>query len=266
MDDPHIIALFQRDPPAGYAALLDRHTATVLRMTRRFFRQKDDQMEAYTLVVERLHANEFAALKRFTEGTSLLPWLSVITANASRDVLRARRSASEPKSVTRQLSEFERAVFMAYFRQQYQPNEIVEVLRTGGYPDCTSGEVSDALDRANELLSPAKRWSLLAVHLINEANPSYEQMQEGGFQAEGVLTRPADEALVQSERVGALNEAIRTLGDADQLMLRLWFEQGMKGAEVARLIGLDDGSSIYTRIRSVLRQLKRVLAQSGITE
>jgi RNA polymerase sigma factor (sigma-70 family) len=264
MHESEIIALAQQDPAAGYEAIQAAYSDTVLRMARKHFRSPDDQMEVYTLVFERLHASDYGALRRLKEGPSLIAWLSVITANAARDVWRTKSTVSQPRSLTKQLTDFEKAVFAAYFQHQFRPHEIVELLRAGRFPDCTAAEVRAALEHVNELMTPTKRWALLAAQLSNGGDSSLDELGEAGFEASDVDFALPDAVLVQREQVAALLEAVEALPAREQLMLQLWFEQGMKGSEVARVIGLDEPSRIYTQIRSVLRKLRKRLTEVGV--
>ena len=263
MNDAELIAHFKSNPEEAYTELLRRHSATILRMIRRFMHDQDDVMEVYTAVCERLRAKDFRALRRFRIANELTPWLSVVVANACRDRFRKLKAVSIPKSVLTRLDDVEKFVFRYYFQRHMGHEEIAETIKGKHDLDCTSYDVALAIDKINSLLSINKRWHLLMALNQNAATPSIEDLREVGFEATSPdRAEPSEEEELRLETLDKLNDALEELDAEDQLLVLLRFEHGMKASEIAEAMSIDDHKYVYTRLRTVTNRLRRSLEEA----
>ena len=171
MSDLELIERFQTDPEEAYLELLERYTPVLLRMIRTFMKDVDEMMEVYTGICERLCANQHQALRRFRSDGELVPWLSVVVANACRDRFRKTRAQSVPQSVIAQLDECERLVFKYHYQEHLPHEDIAEVISRRHRVPYTALEVVRAIAKINDLLSTRKRWLLLAALSANHTEP-----------------------------------------------------------------------------------------------
>jgi RNA polymerase sigma factor (sigma-70 family) len=74
----------------------------------------------------------------------------------------------------------------------------------------------------------------------------------------------ADALVLATELHDSLVAAVDALDARDQLLLQLRFEQGLTGAEIARLLEIVSPFHVYRRIESLLRTLRGSLKASGI--
>lgn len=261
-DDRALIRRFREDPESAYSDLLDRFTPAILRMIRRFMRDPDEIMEVYTSICERLRAHHFRALRQFRINSELLPWLSVVSANACRDRLRKRRATSVPKSVLSQLDAFEELVFKYYYWRRVPHEDIAEIISTNDAIPCSPLDVMRAIGKINDLLSVNKRWHLLVALNSNRPSLSIEELKEAGIVP--AFTEPSmdvDEALRNRERIERLNEALRELDGEDRLLVLLRYEHGMTAPQIAEVMGYDKHKYVYTRLRTVVSRLRRSLCE-----
>ena len=258
MSDPELIAHFQRNPEEAYAELLKRFSPVIIRMIRRFMHDRDEVMEVYTSICERLRASDFKALRRFRINKEITPWLSVVVANACRDRFRKNRSVSMPQSVIGRLDAREKIVFRYYYQDRLSQSEIRELL--GGKHDLPSSslDVAHALDRIESLLSVNKRWHLLNALAQNRPTMSIDELATMGYEAAS-SDKPDDAAENEMDDVAKLNEALKQLDVQDRLMVLLRYEQGMKACEIAEALSLDNHKYVYTRLRTVVGRLRRIM-------
>jgi DNA-directed RNA polymerase specialized sigma24 family protein len=265
MNDSELIAHFQKNPEEAYAELLKRFSPVIIRMIRRFMYDQDEVMEVYTSVCERLRAKNFKALRRFRINKEITPWLSVVVANACRDRFRKKRFTSVPQSVISKLDAREKLVFKYYYQEQYQQDHIVEIIKGKHSTECTALDVAHALDKIESLLSINKRWHLIMALNQNKAMLSLEDLQEFGFEAASTdtATPKADPAKNNAER---LVDALDTLEPEDRLLVLLRFEQGMKASEIADVLAFENHKYVYTRLRTIVNRLRRVMNEQQVVE
>ena len=261
--DRALIRRFKEDPEGAYSELLDRFTPALLRMIRRFMRDPDEVMEVYTSICERLRAHNYRALEGFRPSSEILPWLSVVSANACRDRLRKRRAMSVPRSVLAKLSEFEELVFKYYYWRRLPHEDIAEIINNNEGRPCTPLDVMHAIGRINELLSINKRWHLLVALNANQPSVSLEELHDAGINP-AVADQPddVDEALRNTERIDRLNKAISEMEKEDQLLVLLRFEHGMSANEIAGVMHYDSHKYVYTRLRTLISRLRRQLSDA----
>lgn len=259
-DDQALIDRFRDDPEGAYVALLERFTPVLLRMIRRFMRDPDEVMEVYTSICERLRANNYQALVRFRTNSDLMPWLSVVAANACRDRLRKRRVTSVPRSVLAKLNPFEQLVFKYYYWQRLPHEDISEIVNSKHSTPCTALDVIQAISKINDLLTINKRWLLLVALNANRPALSIDELAENGFHpavTDGM--GDIDEAFRHREQIDRLSDAMGQLEHEDQLLVLLRFEHGMTAPQIADVMHFENHKYVYTRLRTVITRLRRIL-------
>jgi RNA polymerase sigma factor (sigma-70 family) len=71
-----------------------------------------------------------------------------------------------------------------------------------------------------------------------------------------------EEAAMRAQRAQVLSDAVKTLPEHDQVLLRLLYIEGEPGEVVARILGTTVGA-IYTRKSRLRKRLVKLLAPSG---
>lgn len=256
MSDAELIAHFQKNPEEAYAELLKRFSPVIIRMIRRFMNDRDEVMEVYTSICERLRASNFKALRKFRINKEITPWLSVVVANACRDRFRKKRAVSVPRSVIKKLDERERLVFKYYYQDRLQHYEIQQMLGGKHNMPSTALDVVHALDKIESLLSVNKRWHLLNAIAQNRATLSIEDLAAFGFEAVSPdrTATSLDEDIAVEKR---LQDALADLDVQDRLMVLLRYEHGMKASEIAEALSIDNHKYVYTRLRTIMGRLRR---------
>lgn len=265
-DDPsdaHLVERFLTQPALAYCELLERYTAVILRMIRRSFRDQDEVMEVYTAVCERLRAGDYLALRRFRVGVPIMPWLSVVVANACRDRLRRKHVGAVPRSLAAHLDAREQLIYKYHFGHRVPPEDVAEMVARQGMP-CSPLDVVATVDRIQSLLGTAQRYRLLRGIAAKRTAESLDVLIDQGLERASDPAEGLDAALSERERVDLLGEALQALTAEDQLLIQLRFEQEMSAPEIAQVLDYADYKVVYTRLRTILNRLRRVLEARGV--
>lgn len=250
---------FQTEPAQAYVELLDGYSAILLRMIRRFFQDQDDVMDLYTVVCERLRAQNYRALRHFRAGSALLPWLSVIVANACRDRIRQQRIAALPRHVVSRLDTRTRLVYRHHVVGRMPPEDAAEVISRAGVP-CTALDVVESVQHLHSLLRQGARHRLLR-HLDPRNAVSLDVLLERGLDTHDSAA-DIDAALDDAESLARLDAALASFSDEDRLLLLLRFEQDLSAANIAAMVGMESQTRVYTRLRTLLARLRRLLGDA----
>ena len=259
MDLPDLIERFKTEPQAAYRTLLEQYTSVLLRMIRKFMKDPDEVMEVYTSICERLCANDYQALRRFQDDGELVPWLSVVVANACRDRYRKTKAASVPRSVLDQLDDREQLVFKYHYQERLPHEDIAEIITRRHRVPYTALEVVRAIGKINDLLSTRKRWMLLSAIRANMPTLSIDEMKERiGYQPSGNAGDFSfDHAMQDDEVMQRLQQALDQLDPDDRMLLYLRFDHNRTAPQIGKLMKYDDYKYVYTRLRTVVQQLRR---------
>ena len=79
-----------------------------------------------------------------------------------------------------------------------------------------------------------------------------------------VSSRDPERRLRESELKEALAGATRELEPRDRLLLQLKFEEGMSAREIAETMRYPSPFHVYSKLRSLMRELRRTLSDRGI--
>ncbi len=246
---------FSTDAEGAYRDLLDLYSPVLLRMIRRLFRDRDEVMEVYTAVCERLQAQDYAALRRFRAGSPIRPWLSVIVGNAAHDRKRRTRTGVIPETFYNRLTPFEKSVYRLHFYHRLANTDIAEVLasREAGI---TADDVQQALDRIHDLLGDERRWRLMEQIALQRRTTSVDAMIEMGLDP---LADDYEEGRERQDRRAALAAALESMTPEDQLLLHLRFEQNLSAPQIADIMGYSQFRYVYTRLSTAIDRMRRAI-------
>jgi len=197
-------------------------------------------------------------LRNFRINSELTPWLSVVVANACRDRFRKQRVVSAPQSVIKKLSDRQKHVFKYYYQEQMAHDDIAELIKARHRISCTVAEVMQDVQHIDSLLSVNKRWHLISALRANRPTVSFEDLAAAGIQ-------PVDKTTllefqgdgVDEENLVNLQNAISHLDAQDQLLIQLRFDEGMRAAEIAKVMSFENQKYVYTRLRTIVNRLRR---------
>ena len=143
--DEALRALFADDAGAGWRAFVDRYTPLLVALIERGgVRDRDEAMEVYTLVCERLTERDCERLRRHDPSRgSLASWLAVVVRHVLVDWVRTRTGRRRLFRAIVEMDDVHQRIFELYFWDEKSPSAIVEE-----HPELnlTLGDVFAALD------------------------------------------------------------------------------------------------------------------------
>ena len=256
LPDDALRNLIRTDPHAGWRAFIDQYTPLIVGLIRRTgVTDRDETMEVYVLICERLSARGFERLKSQDAARgSIGGWLAVLTRHAAVDWIRSRKGRRRLFQAVRDLSPFDQRAFEMYYWDDRTPSEIAEIQRT----DLST--VLDALERVQSVLSDRHRAELLSLAVRSKQPLPLEETD--------AAERIADTGLnpEMSAHVAQLNSnfesALRSLPAEDAAIVRLKYVEGLTNADIERAIGTKGVTT--GRLQNILTRLRSALQSVGI--
>ena len=247
LSDDALRALIRSDPDAGWRAFIDQYTPLLIGLIRRAgVTDRDETMEVYVLICERLSERRYERLKA-QDGArgSIGGWLAVVARHAVVDWIRSRKGRRRIFQSVQKLSESDQRVFELYYWDERTPGEIAEMQRS----DLPS--VLDALDRVQAVLSDRHRAELLSLAFRSKAPVPIDETD-----AAETVADPAPDP----ESNARFESALRALPAEDAAIVRLKYIEGLTNSDIERAIGVTVTTA---RTGSILDRLRLLLARGA---
>lgn len=228
--------------------LIDR---IVQAQCRRFRLQPEDAEDLASQVKLRLLENDYAVLKRFGGRCRWSTFLTTMVRNLCQDHIDRRVGRWRTSATAQKLGEDAVALETLWSRDGFTLREAVEQLRRRGLTSLSSQQL---LALAAKLPVRCRRQDL------------------GGEWVSGlVTTNGAEQRVEDRERSAALRQvgstlaaALSTLPPEDRRILRMYYDQGLSFATIARRLG-SRARSLYTCHQRCLRRLRRYCNGEGVS-
>jgi len=252
LSDDALRALIRSDPEAGWRAFIDQYTPLLVGLIRRAgVADRDEQMEVYVLICERLSERRFERLRgQDAARGSIGGWLAVLARHATVDWIRSRKGRRRIFQCVRSLSPFDQRVFEMYYWDGRTPSEIAELQR------CNLAAVFDALERIQSALTDRHRAELMSLALRSKPPLPIDETDAAERVADPAVDPETAASIAQSN--WQLEKALRGLPPEDASIVRLKYVEGLSNAEIERAIGVPvtnaRSSSILDRLRSMLEE------------
>jgi RNA polymerase sigma factor (sigma-70 family) len=199
---------------------------------------------------EKLIAGEYSILRKFEGSSSILTYLTVVIANLYRDYNNHRWGRWRPSAEAKRLGE--EAVLLETFLQRdgFSFTEAVMQLRQRGVTKRSDRELAELSMRL-----PARYHPRIISDAHLHAMPAAESAEMDLFREEA----DAEWARQQS----ALGAALDGVSDEDRLILRMKFWDGLRVADIARTLNIEQ-KPLYRRIDRLLVSLRGTLERLGV--
>ncbi len=258
ISDDALLELFRRRPRRAWKIFLDRYAERMLGQLRGLGFDRDEAMDRFVFVCERLARNRFARLRRVRATGSrgeLVPWLRQVVKNAAIDWGWSQTGRRRLFQSVEGLGEIEQRVFQLHFWTGLGPAAMVERLRVEGHSEISIEQVFDALERVLERLDSGQKWRLLSqLSRRRPAGPVGVGGSEiGAFEPATNAPDPETE-LLRAEQARVLAEALSHLPARDRLMFRLRYDDALSLADIAAVVGLG-----LTTVKASLRKSRAEL-------
>jgi DNA-directed RNA polymerase specialized sigma24 family protein len=257
--DADLRLLLVADPERGWRAFVDAYTPTIVRLIERAsLRDRDEAMEVYTLVCERLVEDRCARLRQWHPSKGALrAWLAVVVRRVVVDWVRARAGRRRLFGSVKALDPLDQRIFELSFWDERSPAEIVEVLGMERGDTVTLPRVLRGLDAVHAALTDRQRGELLSASFRTKAAASLEaELERGGWD-------PVDERAdleqqaVERDAARAFERVLGRLPAEDAAIVRLRYVEGLSLGDVRRALHLP--SLNEARLREILDRIQAVL-------
>ena len=199
----------------------------------------------------RLVDHDYEVFRKFQHRSSLRTYLTIVIQRIYLDFRNHLWGKWRPSAEAQRLGPVAVRLETLMARDGFSFDQACEYLRTNEHVAASDSDL-DAI----------------VVRLPARARRAMVGEQE--LEAVADTTSGVDERLISNERradarriLDALKGAMRSLSDQDRVILRLRFQDGLKVADIARALHVDQ-KVLYRRFDGLLRQLRAALEAAGI--
>jgi RNA polymerase sigma factor (sigma-70 family) len=267
LSDGDLRTLLIQDPDRGWRAFIDQYTPAMLAFIERAgIHDKDEAMELYVLVCERLADDDCARIRRFDPSKgAIASWLLVMVRNVMVDWVRSRAGRRRLFKSIQALPRLEQRVFELFYWENAMPGEMVDRLAGEEFGSPSLAAVLESLERVQQALTERQRGELLAMTSRGAAAVSLDAPTDDETQAIDPADPAADveghaEAREADDLIG---RALAGLAPEEAAIVRLKYEEGLSLKQIKSALHLE--TLTEQRVREILARLKARLAALGLT-
>ena len=257
--DQELRELLIASPARGWRAFVDQHSARLLQVIESCgVRDRDDVMDLYVHVCERLAADDCARLRRYDPGRGALSaWLGTVVRRMLVDWVRSTQGRKRLFGSVKALSEIDQHVFELYYWRRRTPAEMANVVvDAAGLPIGISA-VFASLERVERALTERQRADLVMMAARTGATISLDD-EEGEPVVPVASAEPGPEAaLLARDEQGVLEEALASLDAEDRVIVCMRFMDGLTLPEIRRALHLETLSP--DRVAAIVATLRAAL-------
>jgi RNA polymerase sigma factor (sigma-70 family) len=241
----------------AWTEFLRRHAPSIMKTVSRIEFQQDRKNECFLFVSEKLSEDGFRRLLKYdsTRNASVRTWLVTVVFNLCIDWHRKEFGRAFLLPAITAMSSFDQLVYRYSFQHGMSHQDCIHAL-SADFPDVTRNQLSRAISRVHEVLTPRQRWQL-GVRQHRKKSSEYsagESCSQDVDQLPAPNLNPAAMAQRQQERE-ALHAALAQLSVRDRLLLHLRFNAGLSLNQIARFVGLGNSARAWRHIDKALKAL-----------
>ena len=244
------------DADAGWRAFVDQYTPRLLQLIEQCgVRDRDDAMDLYVHVCERLAADDCARLRRHDPGKgALAAWLGTVVRRMLVDWVRSSRGRKRLFGSVKALSEIDQRVFELYYWRRHSPAEMASLVVDAQGRAIGIAAVFASLERVERALTERQRADLMTLAARTSAAISLEDEEGEPVVAVASDALGPEAAMLAAHDQRALDAALATLDTEDRVIVSMRFIDGLTLPEIKRALHLDALSQErVSRIISTLR-------------
>lgn len=250
--EPWLSRLHAGDGQAAWNLFAERYRRLMLATIGRLVHDHDDVMDVYASVCAALAADDFARLRRYSEGSpsgaAVSTWLVIVVRNLVIDWVRHVEGRRRP-TIPPGLSGFHREIYVALCLGGHSPAEAFELVhaRTG--------------------LPASFPEFLRELRVLRHTHPCPETLPARRPEPLPVLPEiavPVADPAEVTELARRLAAALATQPADVRLAVQLFVVDELPAAEVARLAGWPNAKAVYNRVHRALGAMRATLEREGI--
>jgi RNA polymerase sigma factor (sigma-70 family) len=250
--EPWLSKLNAGDSQAAWDLFAERYRRLILATIKGLVPGHDDVMDVFSTVCQGLSANDFARLKRYSDGSpqraSVSTWLVTVVRNLTVDWVR-ERDGRRRFSIPTKLSPLQQEIYAAVCLGGSSHVEAYEMIRARTGSPMPFNEFLREV-RATLRVAPCPERALLR-RSVRDPPPAEPAM-------------PAFDPAETAELVRRLAEALASQPADVRLAVELFVVERMSAADVARMVGWPNSKAVYNRVYRALASLRARLESEGI--
>ena len=250
------------DAEAGWRAFVDQYSARLLQLIQQCgVRDRDDAMDLYVHICERLAADDCARLRRHDPAKgALTAWLATVVRRMLVDWVRSNRGRKRLFASIKALSPIDQEVFERYYWRRHSPSEMADLILGSSGRGIGLAAVFASLERIERALTERQRADLMTMATRTDAAVPLED--EAGEPVVRVASEQPDPemALLAARRGESLAAALHTLPAEDRVIVSMRIVDGLTLPEIKRALHLD--SLTPERLAGILSALRAALERS----
>jgi RNA polymerase sigma factor (sigma-70 family) len=254
----------ESDQTHAWRLFLESHSPAILRLIRRAgVGRRDEVMDVYVRVCERLRQDECARLSAFDprRGT-IAAWLSVVVRRVAIDWVRSRAGRRRHFASIRRLGPLERSVFELKYWQDPPPDDYAASLTALVGRPVHAREADAALERVERALIQRHRTDLCAALTRAQRAVSIDRSDgEASIPVPDPRPDPEERALA-AEVAGELGRLMALLPDEDRQILQLKFAHGCSHREMSTALEVDVTDD---RVRRAVARLRALIGRRRLS-
>lgn len=247
------------DVEAGWRAFIDQHSPRLLQLIDQCgVRDRDDAMDLYVHVCERLAADDCARLRKHDPAKgALAAWLSIVVRRMLVDWVRSNQGRRRLFGSIRALPVVDQRVFELFYWRRHSPSEIADLVPGTSGRGIGLAAVFASLERIERALTERQRTDLVTMTARAGATIALED-EEGEPVVRAASEAPDPEAaLLMAQRDQALAAALQTLPVEDRVIVSMRFMDGLTLPEIRRALHL--GALLPERVTAIMAALRGAL-------
>ncbi len=196
--------------------------------------------------------HDYAVLRRWRRECSLQTYLTAVITRVFLDLRNKEWGKVKPPAMVTRLGAVALTLWRLTHRARLTFDEAVKALQADRGVTATRDELWDIF---SQLPAPTGRYFVDVNELA--------RMEQQGADAEGLVRQRERRQLALRVQRG-LAHALKSLGDEERLILKLYFCDGLFLAGIARRLDIDQ-PRLYPRFRSLMATLRRSLESQGLS-
>jgi DNA-directed RNA polymerase specialized sigma24 family protein len=247
------------DAAAGWRAFVDQYSPRLLQLIEQCgVRDRDDVMDLYVHVCERLAADDCARLRRHDPGKgTMAAWLGTVVRRMLVDWVRSTKGRKRLFGSIQELSDVDQRVFELYYWRRHTPAEMASLVRDGQGGAIGLSAVFASLERIERALTDRQRADLITLAARTSASIRLEDDEGEPIVTVASEVPNPEAALLAAHGREVLHAALATLAAEDRVIVSMRFIDGLTLPEIKRALHLDALSA--DRVARILAALRDAL-------
>ena len=242
---------------AAWTEILNRYASLIMKTVSQFDYQQERKDDCFLFVCEKLFENDCKRLLNYDakRNASFRTWLITVVFNLCVVWHRKEFGRAFLLPAVSALPSFDQFVFRYSFEQGMSSQECLQALSTD-FPDVTRNQLSRAVSRVHQALTPRQRWQIGVRHRRKQRRRDLKG--DSRLQDVDQLPTPTLDPCIRAEKqqeLDALEAALANLPARQRLLLHLRFTAGLTLDQIAVFLHLGDSARAWRHIEKALKAL-----------